>query len=69
MEDILRRFVENYLQLKGFFTTRDVRFHPVITDTGYIPKHANASTLIDVIGLHPMRDGFDRVGLLAVQLG
>lgn len=65
MEDILRRFVETYLQLKGFFTAHDVRFQPVITDTGYIPKHANASSLIDVIGLHPMRDGFDRVWVVS----
>jgi hypothetical protein len=62
-EDILEQLVDDYLKFNGFFTAHNVKFQPAATDPEYVKKDDCVASDVDVIGLHPKREGIDRVGL------
>jgi hypothetical protein len=60
-EDILEQIVEDYLQLKGYFTRHNVRFKPDSSHDDFNPKDDCVDRDIDVIGINPNETGPDRV--------
>jgi hypothetical protein len=66
-EDILEQIVDDYLKFNGFFTVHNVKFQPATTHPDYIKKDDCVASDVDVIGLHPMRDGAGRVWVVSCK--
>lgn len=60
-EDVLEQIVDDYLQLKGYFTTHNVRFSPRKGHPDYDSRQDSVSSDVDVVGVHPRRTGIGRV--------
>jgi hypothetical protein len=60
-EDILEQLVTDYLEVKGYFTTANVKFRPDSSSEGYNPRQDSVHSDIDVLGFHPLKSGSDRV--------
>jgi hypothetical protein len=58
-EDVLEQIVDDYLQLRGYFTTHNVRFSPAKTHQDYESRQDSVSSDVDVVGYHPARIGLD----------
>ena len=65
-EDVLEQIVDDYLQMRGYFTTHNVRFNPP-KDEHYVTKDESVPSDIDVVGLHPRRAGADRVMVVSCK--
>lgn len=65
-EDVLEQIVDDYLQMQGYFTTHNVRFNPP-KDQDYVTRDESVSSDIDVVGLHPLRTGADRVMVVSYK--
>jgi hypothetical protein len=59
-EDILEQLVDDYLQIEGYFTRHNVKFHPK-KDKRYVSKEDSVDSDIDLIGIDPRREGHERV--------
>jgi hypothetical protein len=66
-EDILEQLVDDYLKFNGFFTAHNVKFQPDKTDPAYVQKDDCVASDIDVVGFHPMREGFDRTWVVSCK--
>ena len=66
-EDVLEQIVDDYLQMQGYFTTHNVRFRPNAGDDGYDARLDSVASDVDVVGLHPMRDGHERVAVVSCK--
>lgn len=60
-EDILEQLVTDYLEVNGYFTTTNVKFRPDRSDPDFNPRQDCVHSDIDVLGIHPLRTGADRV--------
>lgn len=60
-EDILEQIVEDYLQSQGYFTRHNVKYKPRPTDPGFITNKDAVHSDVDVIAVHPLREGPRRV--------
>lgn len=60
-EDILEQLVEDYLCVKGYFTTSNVKFRPDRSSEGYDARQDSVHSDIDVLGYHPLRQGPTKV--------
>ena len=60
-EDILEQLVDEYLMHKGYFTMHNVKFKPPTDDAEFIGNQDSVASDIDVIAIHPCKDGPDRV--------
>ena len=60
-EDILEQMVDEYLMHKGYFTMHNVKFKPPASDPDFIGNQDSVASDIDVIAVHPRKDGFERV--------
>jgi Nuclease-related domain len=60
-EDVLEQIVDDYLQMKGYFTIHNVRFRPSADHVGYQTSLDSVSSDIDVVAIHPRRTAKDRV--------
>lgn len=60
-EDILEQLVDDYLQTKGYFTRRNVKFKPRREHEAWDSKKDSNHSDIDVIGFNPHLRGADRV--------
>ncbi len=65
-EDVLEQIVDDYLQMQGYFTTHNVRFNPP-KDQDYVTRDESVPSDIDVVGLHPLRTGADRVMVVSCK--
>src|SRR5947209_7557132 len=65
-EDVLEQIVDDYLQMRGYFTTHNVRFNPP-KDEHYVARDDAVPSDIDVVGLHPKRTGPDRVMVVSCK--
>ena len=65
-EDVLEQIVDDYLQMQGYFTTHNVRFNPP-KDQDYVTRDESVPSDIDVVGLHPLRAGADRVMVVSCK--
>lgn len=60
-EDILEQIVEEYLLHSGYFVRHNLKFRPRPGDEGFkTAEHSNHSD-IDVIGIHPLKKGKEKV--------
>lgn len=60
-EDILEQLVDDYLQVQGYFTRHNIKFRPRDTHPEFDSKQDSNHSDIDVIGIHPVKTGRDRV--------
>lgn len=60
-EDILEQMVDEYLMHKGYFTMHNVKFKPLSTDPDFVRNQDSVASDIDVIAIHPRKEGPDRV--------
>ncbi len=65
-EDVLEQIVDDYLQMKGYFTTHNVRFKPP-RDSEFVVAKDSVPSDIDVVGLNPRRDGPERVMVVSCK--
>lgn len=59
-EDILEQLVDEYFQLKGYFTQHNIKFRPD-NHKSYDAKYDSVHSDIDVLAIHPTKKGFDKV--------
>jgi hypothetical protein len=60
-EDILEQLVEDWLQSRGYFTRHNLKFKPRSDHAEFAMQQDCVPSDIDVIGIHPLREGADRV--------
>jgi hypothetical protein len=66
-EDILEQIVEDYLLHLGFFVRHNLKFRPEAKHPDFVSnQHSNHSD-IDIIGMHPLRQGVDRVWVISCK--
>lgn len=66
-EDILEQPVEEYLLHQGFFVRHNVKFLPRRDHPDFISNQDSNHSDIDVIGLHPLRTGIERVTVVSFK--
>jgi hypothetical protein len=66
-EDILEQLVDDYLKFNGFFTIHNVKFRPSDSHPEYIKAADCVASDMDVVGLHPMRNGTDKVWVVSCK--
>ncbi|MFN7139656.1 MAG: hypothetical protein ACK4UN_09975 [Limisphaerales bacterium] len=66
-EDILEQIVDDYLQNKGFFTRRNIKFRPSASHAEFIKNQDSNHSDIDVIGFNPHHTGVDRVWVVSCK--
>jgi hypothetical protein len=60
-EDILEQLVDDYLMLQGYFTRHNLRFKPAKEHPEFKKQEDAVASDIDVVGIHPLRSGPERV--------
>lgn len=60
-EDILEQLVDDYLQVKGYFTRHNIKFRPSKDHSDYNRLDDASHSDIDVLGIHPKKRGPDKV--------
>lgn len=60
-EDVLEQVVDDYLQLKGYFTMHNIRFRPSVDHPEFVSKDDSVYSDLDVLGVNPCLDGPSRV--------
>lgn len=60
-EDILEQLVEEYLLHQGYFIQHNIKFRPRGDHPDFATKQDSNHSDIDVVGIHPRRNGVDRV--------
>ncbi len=60
-EDILEQLVEEYLLHDGYFVQHNIKFRPNESHPDYVKKLDSNHSDIDVLGVHPLRTGNERV--------
>lgn len=63
-EDILEQLVDEYFQLKGYFTTGNVKFKPRIDHPDFVSNQDRVSSDIDVLAINPQLNGPERVVII-----
>ena len=66
-EDVLEQIVDDYLQLKGYFTTHNVRFRPHRDHPDWSKNADSVRSDVDVVGLHPRRNDLSRVVVVSCK--
>lgn len=60
-EDILEQLVEEYLLHEGYFVQHNLKFRPSEAHPDFVRQLDSNHSDIDVVGIHPHRQGADRV--------
>jgi len=66
-EDVLEQIVDDYLQHLGYFTQHNIRFRPRKDHPDFQSRPDSVYSDIDVIGIHPIRSGLDRVRVVTCK--
>ena len=66
-EDILEQLVDEYLQHQGYFTQHNLKFKPEKSHADYDVRADAVASDIDVIGIHPLKTGPDRVMVVSCK--
>ena len=59
--------MDDYLQMKGYFTIHNVRFRPSLDQEGYNSTLDSVSSDVDVVGIHPRRKGNAKVVVVSCK--
>src|SRR3990172_13173184 len=71
-EDILEQLIDDYMQLKGYFTIHNIKYKPNAADKGYRKDQDSVHSDLDVIGINPKLRGASRVWVVnckSTQIG
>src|SRR5689334_9857470 len=60
-EDILEQLADDWLQSRGYFTRHNLKFKPRPDHAEFAMQQDCVPSDIDVIGIHPRREGDERV--------
>lgn len=60
-EDILEQLVDDYLQMRGYFTRHNLKFRPRDDHADFVRNQDSNHSDIDVLGYNPKRSGTERV--------
>lgn len=66
-EDVLEQVVEDYLQLRGYFTMHNLRFKPDKAHPDFVSRQDSVASDLDVIGFNPLKSGPDRVRVISCK--
>jgi hypothetical protein len=66
-EDILEQVVEDYLQLRGYFTRHNLRFKPERTHQDFLQDQDSVPSDVDVIGFKPGARGPEKVWVVSCK--
>ena len=66
-EDVLEQVVDDYLQLRGYFTRHNLRFKPDPGRRGFDPGQDSVPSDIDVIGYKPQARGPSKVWVVSCK--
>jgi hypothetical protein len=66
-EDVLEQVVEDYMQLRGFFTQHNVRFKPDPGHPDFIKRDDAVSSDVDVVGYYPTLSGSSKVWVVSCK--
>jgi len=66
-EDVLEQIVDDYLQHLGYFTRHNIRFRPSRDHSEWVTKNDSAHSDVDVVGIHPLKSGVDRVWVVSCK--
>lgn len=66
-EDILEQVVDDYLQTRGFFTRRNIKFRPRKSHPQFSTKADSVPSDIDVVGLNPHLRGPAKVWVVSCK--
>ncbi len=66
-EDVLEEIVDDYLRLRGYLTTHNVRFKPRLDHPDRVANDDRVPSDVDVVGYHPCRSGTDRVMVVSCK--
>ena len=66
-EDVLEQVVEDYLQLKGYFTRHNLKFKPNSKHDDFSKTKDSVASDIDVIGIHPTKTGPEKVWVVSCK--
>lgn len=66
-EDILEQLVDDYLQSEGYFTRHNIKFRPRRDHPDFDSKKDSNHSDIDVIGIHPNKQGPERVAVVSCK--
>jgi hypothetical protein len=64
-QDILEQPAEGYLQFQEYFMRHNLKFRPRSDHPQFVSKKDSNHSDGDVIGLHPSRQGVDRVWVVS----
>lgn len=64
-EDVLEQVRDDYLKLKGYFTTHNVGFRPPLDHPDFVMSEDSVRSDTDVVGYHPRMTDIDRVIVVA----
>lgn len=60
-EDILEQLVEEFLIHRGYFVRHNIKFLPRKDHADFVKNQDSNHSDIDVLGVHPLKNGADRV--------
>lgn len=66
-EDVLEQVVEDYLQLRGYFTQHNLRFKPDPSHADFLQRDDAVSSDVDVVGYNPTLRGSSRVWVVSCK--
>jgi hypothetical protein len=66
-EDVLEQVVEDYLQLRGYFTMHNLRFKPDKAHPNFVTNQDSVPSDVDVVGFNPLIIGPDRVRVVSCK--
>ncbi len=66
-EDVLEQVVEDYLQLRGYFTMHNLRFKPDKSHPEYVSNKDSVPSDVDVVGINPLLKGPARVRVVSCK--
>lgn len=66
-EDVLEQIVDDYLQLRGYFTRHNIRFRPRPDHPDYVSQQDSVTSDVDVVGYNPCKPGPERVMVVSCK--
>jgi hypothetical protein len=66
-EDILEQLVDDYLQLRGYFTRHNIKFRPEADTDGFVRNKDSNHSDIDVIGFNPNLADPERIWVVSCK--
>jgi hypothetical protein len=66
-EDVLEQIVDDYLQVRGYFTRHNLKFKPSSSHPDYNSGQDRVASDVDVVGVNPRGRGCERVWVVTCK--